>query len=135
MLQELNVPRAEYETMLRHLQDAYPLEACGILAGSKGDVFRLYAVDNHLRSPVAFEMDPRQQLEAMLDLEDAGLQLVAIYHSHPNGPQTPSPTDVAQAFYPNAAQVIVSLADRQRPVARAFMIRDGRVHEIALNIV
>lgn len=135
MLEDLNVPRAEYEMMLDQLQDAYPLEACGIMAGSEGDVSRLYPVDNHLRSPVAFEMDPAQQLEAMLHLEDNGLQMVAIYHSHPNGPQTPSPTDVVKAYYPECAYVIVSLADRENPVARAFMIRDERVYEIALNIV
>lgn len=121
--------------MLRRLQDAYPLEACGILAGQKESVSRLYAVDNQLRSPVAYEMDPQQQLRAILDLEDDGLQMLAIYHSHPNGPQTPSTSDVAQAYYPDSAHIIVSLAERDRPVARAFMIVKGRVHEIALNIV
>lgn len=135
MLEELNVPQAEYEAMLRQLQDAYPLEACGIMAGSEGDVSRLYPVENYLRSPVAFEMDPVRQLEVMLELEDAGLQMLAIYHSHPRGPQTPSPTDVAQAYYPDCAHVIVSLADRERPVARAFRIRHESVYEIALNIV
>ena len=121
--------------MLRHLQEAYPLEACGILAGRRGDVSRHYAVENRLQSSVAFEMDPQQQLEAMMDLEDAGLRMLAIFHSHPKGPETPSPTDVAKAYYPDTAQVIVSLADRRRPVVRAFMIRDGRVDEITLNIV
>jgi proteasome lid subunit RPN8/RPN11 len=61
--------------------------------------------------------------------------MLAIYHSHPEGPQMPSSSDVAQAFYPDAAHVIVSLADRRHPVARAFMIMKGRVHEIVLNIV
>lgn len=134
-MKELNVPRVIFEAMLRQLNDAYPLEACGILAGDEGNVSRRYAVDNKLRSPVAFEMEPQQQLRAILDLEDNGLHMLAIYHSHPEGPQVPSSSDVAQAFYPDAAHVIVSLADRRHPVARAFMIMKGRVHEIVLNIV
>jgi proteasome lid subunit RPN8/RPN11 len=98
-------------------------------------VRRLYAVENHLRSRVAFEMEPGQQLKAMLDLEEAGLQMLAIYHSHPNGPGSPSPTDVAKAYYPDVAHVIVSLADRLHPTVRAFTIEHGQVDEITLKIV
>jgi len=134
-METLNIPRDVYDAMLRQLQDAYPLEACGILAGLEGQVRRLYAVENRLQSPVAYEMEPSRQLQAMLALEDAGLQMLAIYHSHPAGPQTPSPTDVAQAYYPGVAHVIVSLAQRRRPTSRAFTLDDGRVHEIVLKIV
>lgn len=121
--------------MLQQLQDAYPFEACGIMAGLQDRVRRLYAVENRLRSPVAYEMEPRQQLDAMLDLEAAGLEMLAIYHSHPRGPQIPSPTDVAQAYYPDVAHVIVSLADRHRPSTRAFTIKEGKIDEIVLKIV
>ena len=121
--------------MLQQLQDAYPLEGCGILGGADGRVQHLYAVENLLHSPVAYEMEPLQQLRAMLDLEEAGMEMLAIYHSHPQGPQTPSPTDVAQAYYPDVVQVIVSLADCQRPTVRAFTIRDGHIDEIVLKIV
>jgi len=134
-METLNIPRDVYDAMLRQLQDAYPLEACGILAGLEGQVRRLYAVENRLQSPVAYEMEPSRQLQAMLALEDAGLQMLAIYHSHPAGPQTPSPTDVAQAYYPGVAHVIVSLAQSRRPTSRAFTLDDGRVHEIVLKIV
>lgn len=135
MIRELSLPQAKCEEMLRHLQAAYPLEACGIMAGLHGHVRRVYAVENRLRSPVAFEMEPRQQIDAMLDLEQAGLDLLAIYHSHPKGPQTPSPTDVAKAYYPGVAHVIVSLADRRHPSIRAFTIKEDAFDEIVLKIV
>ncbi len=121
--------------MIQQLQEAYPLEACGLLAGCAGFVSQLYAVENHLRSPVAYEMEPIQQLQALLSLEEAGLELLAIYHSHPSGPQTPSPADIAQAYYPGVAQLIVSLRERRRPVARAFVIDDGDFQEIAWQSV
>lgn len=135
MQQTLSIPRRQYEAMLKQLRRAYPLEACGLLAGSDGRVMRVYAVENVLHSRSEYEMEPRQQVEAMFALEEAGWELLAIYHSHPNGPQTPSTTDVARANYPQAAQVIVSLADREQPVARAFTIAEGKVDEISLRIV
>lgn len=135
MQQTLSIPRRQYEAMLKQLRRAYPLEACGLLAGSDGRVMRVYAVENVLHSRSEYEMEPRQQVEAMFALEEAGWELLAIYHSHPNGPQTPSPTDVARANYPQAAQVIVSLADREQPVARAFTIAEGKVDEISLRVV
>lgn len=105
------------------------------MAGKKGQVRHLYAVKNIRYSPVAFEMDPLEQLTAMLDMEEKGWDLVAIYHSHPHGPQTPSPTDVAQAYYPEAAHVIISLSDQSQPKVRAFTIVSGSVTEIDLHLV
>ena len=116
------------------MQAAYPLEGCGILAGRPGVATRIYPVENALRSQTAYEMEAAQQLAAMLAVEEAGLEMVAIYHSHPDGPERPSPTDVALAFYPDLAQVIVSLAERKRPLSRAFMVGNGRYHEIPLLI-
>jgi [CysO sulfur-carrier protein]-S-L-cysteine hydrolase len=133
-LTELRVPAALYEEMLAHLRATYPEEGCGLMAGQGRDVLRLYPVENWLHSRVAYEMEPRQQLKAFQALEDAGLELLAIYHSHPNGPEIPSTHDIAQAYYPEALWVIVSLAEPDGPVARAFMIRDRQVRECTLAI-
>ena len=123
-----------YERMLAHLRAAYPEEACGLLAGSSGEAAALYPVENQLHSPIAFEMEPLQQLQAFMSCEEAGWELLAIYHSHPHGPETPSAQDVSQAYYPDALTVIVSLAEPDRPVARAFAIRDGEVDKRPLTI-
>ena len=131
----LVIRRSDYVAMLDHLRAIYPLEGCGLLAGRSGRVERLYPIDNALRSPHEYKMDPRQQLQAMLDLEDAGWELLAIYHSHPHDPPEPSATDVARAYYPEALHVIVSLADRRRPSVRAFSIAGGQVGEVLLEIV
>jgi proteasome lid subunit RPN8/RPN11 len=79
-------------------------------------------------------MDPAEQTQAMFDLEAGDLQMLAIYHSHPYTPAFPSGTDVSQAYYPDAAQVIVSWVEPDRPQARAFTIIDGIVAEIDLKI-
>jgi proteasome lid subunit RPN8/RPN11 len=130
----LRLRAAQYSEMLAHVRAGYPEEACGLMAGLDGEVLRLYPVENRLHSPVAYEMEPLQQLQALQQLEDAGWDLLAIYHSHPRGPETPSAHDVAQAYYPDSLNVIISLANPQRPVVRAFSIRDGAVHEQALTV-
>ena len=55
--------------------------------------------------------------------------------SHPNGPPEPSPRDVERAYYPDAAHLIVSLENPQKPVTHAFRIIDGRVYEIEVHAI
>lgn len=131
---EIRLSRPLYNQMIAHLQTHYPLEACGILAGTGKSVTALYAIDNILKSPAAFEMDPHQQLAAMLAIEEDGQEMLAFFHSHPHGPERPSPTDVAQAYYPDSVTIIATLRNRDNPTARAFTIKDGRVTEIKLTI-
>lgn len=131
----IHLPPELYESLLAQIDERYPEEACGLIAGRDNRAARHYPVENILHSPVAFEMEPIQQIRAMLAMEAAGLELLAIYHSHPNGPARPSPSDIAQAYYPETMQIIISLSDRARPSLRAFMIRDGHVREAQCLIV
>lgn len=124
---DLMLSQALVDEMVAHAAALYPEEACGLLAGRDGRAARFYPVENIHHSPVVYEMEPVQQVRAMLDIEAAGLELLAIYHSHPHGPARPSPTDVALSYYPDQVQLILSLADHEQPVLRAFTIREGEV--------
>lgn len=132
---ELSIPRHIYEQMISHLQAVYPLEGCGLLSGENGQATAIYPVENVLQSATEYEMDPQQQLEAMLAMEEQGQELLAIYHSHPSGPQHPSQTDIERSLYPETVYIIVSLAEQERPVARAFLLHSGQAHEIAMVIM
>jgi proteasome lid subunit RPN8/RPN11 len=79
-------------------------------------------------------MDSQQQLRAMLEMDELGWDLGAIYHSHPRTPAYPSATDIKLAFFPEAAYVILSLARRDRPDVRAFRIVSGQVSEEPLEL-
>jgi proteasome lid subunit RPN8/RPN11 len=131
----LLIDKTAYDIMLAHCQAAHPLEACGFLGGRHGQATIVTAVENALSSPVAYAMDPQQQLEAMLDLEENGYDLMAAYHSHPHGPSWPSPTDLAQAYYPDLPQIIISLRERTAPSARAFLLAPDEFQEIKLQLV
>lgn len=66
------------------------------------------------------------------ELPAQGMEIVAIYHSHPVSPAYPSQTDLDLAFWPEAVYIICSLADPDSPVVRGFRLRDGAVTEIDL---
>jgi proteasome lid subunit RPN8/RPN11 len=130
----LTLPERLLDAMIAHARWGYPLEVCGLLGGAEGIASHLYAIDNINQSRTRFQMAPEQQLQAMLALEEQGLALLAFYHSHPQGPERPSPTDVAQAYYPDVIQFIVSLRDRARPAVGAFTIREEKVTAVAYAV-
>lgn len=124
------VSRDQLEQLIGQARADAPLETCGLLAGRDGRVTRVLPVPNILRSPVVYRMDGQALADAMVacDFEPLG-----IYHSHPAGPPVPSPTDVAESFYPESVYVIISLA-QEPPSVRAFRILGGAVTEVELQI-
>ena len=131
---KLRIDKTDYLLLEKHLKDTLPFEGCGLLAGTGEAVKKVYFVKNILASSSAFEMDPEEQLEAMLDSEERGLDMLAIFHSHPSGPETPSSRDISSAYYPDAATVIVSFENAAETIARAFRIRDNEMREIPLIV-
>src|SRR5207244_4045545 len=104
-----------------------------VLAGN-GSVERFYPMANADRSPMTYRLDPKEQLQVFNEIEDRGWGLLGIFHSHTHTEAYPSPTDRRQAFYPEAHHVLVSLADRNIPVFRAFRIRDEHAEEDQVRI-
>lgn len=131
----LVIPGELYEEMVTHLRSVWPLEGCGLLAGQDGRIAKHYPISNRLNSPTTFEMDAEQLVTAVLDLESQGMTLLAIYHSHPHGPAAPSPTDIAQANYPETVQIIVSFRHPAHPQVEGYEIKNGRVRSVSLKIV
>jgi proteasome lid subunit RPN8/RPN11 len=122
------------DEILVHARERYPEEACGIIAGASSRGTQLYRGCNRSSTPlVAFELDP-ETLTRQLELENAGLMMTAIYHSHPAGPETLSELDIQRASegYPDSVCIVCSLADHGHPVLRAFRIADGRASEVSL---
>jgi proteasome lid subunit RPN8/RPN11 len=123
------------EAMVRHFQSEFPREGCGLLAGSEECATRFMPIANRLASATAFDMEPAELIPALRFMRESGERLLAIAHSHPNGPATLSRRDIESAFYPEAAHIVVSLASAENPVARGFRIVDGEVIEIELRVI
>ncbi len=118
--------------MRRHVARRAPLEACGLLAGKEVRVEAVFGMRNAARSPLRYRMEARAQWRAFCRIEDLGLELVGIYHSHPIGPDQPSLTDVAEAMYP-VVHVVWSPKNEEWQ-ARGFWIEGGRFFEVPLEV-
>jgi proteasome lid subunit RPN8/RPN11 len=125
----IEIPSSIHDELVAHARAAYPNEACGLLAGADGRIERFYPMRNADDSSYTYRLDPKEQLAVFEEIEDAGWELRAIFHSHTHTEAYPSPTDRRQAFYPEAYYVLVSLADQGGPVLRGFTISDGEVEE------
>ncbi len=132
-MERLVLPETLRAAIVSHAQAGWPEEVCGLLAGHDDSATEWHPGINVSPTPaVAYELD-LDTLFKQVAFEEAGLKLVGIYHSHPQGPETPSATDIERAFYPDAVYLICSLAERDRPVLRGFRISDGRVTEVGIE--
>jgi proteasome lid subunit RPN8/RPN11 len=129
-----HIPAVMVAEIISHARTGYPEEVCGIISGRDNQAVTLYRGRNvSLKPRVAYELDVNT-LALQISFDAVGLDLAGIYHSHPSGPETPSATDIAQAYYPDAVYIICSLDEPARPSLRGFQIADGEASEIRLVI-
>jgi len=130
----LEIPRSVLDAIFVQSKAEMPFEACGLLAGLGQRVAEAIAMTNVDQSGQHFMMDPKEQFAAIKAIRRAGLQLLAIYHSHPTSPAWPSEEDIRLALTPGVAYVIISFAEGPQPTIRAFRIQDGQVIEEGLEV-
>jgi proteasome lid subunit RPN8/RPN11 len=131
----MRIPRSLYEELVAHALADAPNECCGMIASRDGEAVSVHRARNAAASPLRYEIDGMEQYEIQTAIEDAGLDLGAIYHSHTRSDPYPSQTDINLAFYPESLYVIVGVKDPDAPEVRAYRILDGQVSEAALDIV
>lgn len=124
-----------YDQMLEQARAEAPGECCGMIASRDGEAVKVYPATNAAASPpYAYEIDSSDLFRIQMAIDDEGLDLGAIYHSHPRSEPVPSQTDINLAFYPDAEYIIVGLKGAE-PEVRSFTIgRDGQVTEAELVV-
>jgi proteasome lid subunit RPN8/RPN11 len=138
MLQTTLKLSADHQKFLRqHIDSDGQNEVCGLIGGVWQPYDRLalaqavIPIPNAAADPrVRYAMLPAAQSRAMLTFEQQGWETIGIYHSHPQGIALPSPTDIAEALYPDAVYVI----GVPQGELRAWRIQRGRVWEVLLCI-
>lgn len=133
------LPGSVAAEVMAHARRALPHEACGLLAGSRADgrATDFHPARNEHSSPLRYSVDPEDLVRIVLTIEASGADLLAVVHSHVGSPAVPSPTDVREARYPDALQIIASLADPDAPPAvalRAWRIGEGSSTEVPIVI-
>jgi proteasome lid subunit RPN8/RPN11 len=129
----MRIARELYDEIVAHAHQEAPNECCGMVSSRDGEAIRVHRATNAAASPLRYEIDGSEQYRIQMEIEDAGLELGAIYHSHTRSEPYPSQTDINLAFYPESIYVIVGLAGGE-PDVRAYTIRDGHVAEADLTV-
>lgn len=136
----LTIHREHVAAIIAHARRDHPDEACGVIVGPEGSdrAERLVPMTNAERSPSFFRFDSGEQLRLYQEMDEAGEEVVVVYHSHTATEAYPSRTDISLAAEPQAHYVLVSTAespDADGPISvRSFRIVDGAVTEEELEV-
>ena len=130
----MRISRDLLDDMIAHARADAPNECCGMVASRDGKAVAVHRARNKAASPLRYEIDGMEQYKIQSAIEDAGLELGAIYHSHTRSAPEPSQTDINLAFYPEALYVIVGL-EHDEPDVRAWRIVDGQVSQASLEVL
>ena len=118
------------EEIVAHARDEAPNECCGLLAGRNGRSERVFRMANAARSPLRFEVAPLEVMRTLETIDEAGLEVAALYHSHTRTAPYPSQTDVTFAeAWPGTPWIIVGLADGDAEV-RTYRVDGANVVEL-----
>ena len=108
-------------------------ERCGVLIGIREDdvitVKEVVEIENIADSPFLFEMSPEGLYKAWMDAEKKGMDVVAVFHTHPTGNARPSAFDLEGLKQTGLPWVIVGIDG-----IKAFIYRDG-VEEVEVELL
>jgi len=130
----MRIARSMLDEIVAQARAEAPNECCGIVATRDGEAVELFKTRNAAASPLRYEIDSKDLLHAYTAIDDAGLDVGIIYHSHTRSAPEPSQTDINLARFPDAVYLIVGVQDPGREELRAWYIDDGKVVEAPLEV-
>lgn len=116
-------------------------ERCGFIFGKDSNGFRHVTTSMEVKNVSSFdkkkhfEISATDYLDAERFAECHGLQLLGVFHSHPNSPAVPSETDRISA-QPYFSYFILSLKNRKFDALRSWSLNDCfQFEEESLSII
>lgn len=135
MNDRIRIDRAAFDRLLAEARANPNIECCGFLAGRDATISAILPAKNALQSAKAYEIAPAELFALFRRMRLEALEHLGIYHSHPQGDNSPSALDLERAFYPDAVYLIISPdAGASRPI-RAFRMSEGGARELFLEIL
>ena len=119
-----------------------PNECCGYLAGTidasglvpLGRVTHRYPLINAAKSPVKYDADSKSLIQVQKGMRQAGVEPLAIYHSHPTSSPEPSKTDRAQNYWGSEIVHFIISLQGPEPVMRGWRMDGERVTEAEWHV-
>ncbi|MBX3401674.1 MAG: M67 family metallopeptidase [Gemmataceae bacterium] len=133
----LRIPRPIHEEMLARAVAARPLECCGLLAGTVaagvGEVRAIFPLVNELHSATEFVSEPRSLFAAMKAMRADGVDVLAVYHSHPASAPVPSRLDRERNYSEAVVNLIVGFPDGE-PEVRGWWLSETDAREAEWSV-
>ena len=132
-LQKIILSKLQKKILLDHSHKEEPNESCAILYGDKNNetytVKEIWLTENIDSSPVEFTLSPEQTLEMHQKEKEMNLEIVGIFHSHPNSEAYPSNTD--KKFMENNSYVWIIYSGMNKNF-KAYVLESG-ISEIPIQ--
>lgn len=129
----METTKSVLDAIRQHGADAYPEEGCGFLLGtvtSDGEnrvtALRRAANRRSEHRTHRYELTADDYREANEAAQAQGLDVVGVYHSHPDHPARPSETDLEEATFPGYTYAIVSVHDGTPEAITAWTLAPDR---------
>ena len=130
---KLSLRKSQVAEIIEHAKREFPNEACGLLAGRSRNVSKVYRMSNTERGGMRYSIALKEQFDAVRDMRSQKLEMIGIYHSHPNVRPSPSFRDIQLALHPECSYIIASLINGLAEV-RSYRIRGGVVEEEEIDV-
>ena len=129
----IRIPEAILAVIRKLAEEDPHIETCGYLAGNGEEVKDIFPMTNMDQSPEHFAFVPEEQFSVLDKAEEAGLDLIGVYHSHPASPARMSAEDIRLAYDTSVFYLIYSLLTKE---LKAFRV-DGEkgVSEVQTEIM
>ena len=113
---------------------SYPFEGCGLLLGRMNNghnaVRVVYPVPNHWEveeeKRVRFRISDSDLMDAELKAAEMDLDVIGVFHSHPDHPPIASPRDLAWATWPGYSYLISEIFNGRAGGSQSWQLRDDR---------
>jgi proteasome lid subunit RPN8/RPN11 len=139
----MTLTHSQLDQLYEQMRRDTPHETCGMIGGKDGRALKIYPIKNVAENRIKhYYMDGADQIRAMQDMDDNGYDILAIYHSHPVSPASPSPTDLRDAWdsdlqelrYPDTIYIIMTLMNPDAPEIHGYLLNDQTVTEIPIVV-
>lgn len=139
----LTIPNQLQQEIGRHGVAAYPNEGCGLLLGYQDGARKVVEAIRPMRNvwpveaekPVRFKIDEADWVAAELDAMQRGLDIIGVFHSHPDHPAVASPRDLAWASWPGYSYLITEIRDGTARANRSWQLKDDRSGFVEEDVV
>jgi len=92
-LQKIILKQSDKKLLAQYSENQKPNEACAILFGKDNQVLDIFLTENIEKSPLNFTISNEQLIEGYNIAEQKKMEVIGIFHSHPNSDAFPSNTD------------------------------------------